>query len=570
MNQDLFKHFLNTNSSDDDNTDIKTGQDHLSFENIIKSEQNDMITNDKLQATEITDRFGEDKVESNALTGNDGEFSEEELYQINNETLNHLKEIIPVQKFSAYFENNFTLINIDIETVKFSVSTPFIKNMIEKHYLNQLAESILSVLGKRYNVQINLGKIKKSLSSNSENILKQLSNDNPFETFKENSKLAQNSLDINSTTFDLGLTPTAGDKLDQVDSRYMDYMEESSQLGITIDPRKTFDNFIIGPSNNMACATAKAVVTNPGKTGKYPSLYFYSNSGLGKTHLLHAVANGIKDKHPALAICMITARDFMKEMINAMKENKMERFQKKYSERIDVLMIDDVHELKNKKGTQNEFFHVFNALYNKGKQLIFTSDKPPKEIDGLEERIKTRLQWGLVIDIQLPDLETRIAILKRKAEELDLYLQDDVLNVIACSIKSSIRELEGSLIKLSAYADVMKVQIDSDMVKDLLVLTPEEEAKTITIDLIAKTTAHYLKIPLADLKSRARSKEITRARHIAMYLSHKVVGATLQEIGKFYGGRDHTSVMHATKKIKEMLKTDNSLSKDLTFIESNL
>ena len=291
---------------------------------------------------------------------------------------------------------------------------------------------------------------------------------------------------------------------------------------------------------------------------------------MGKTHLLHAVANGIREQYPNLIICLITARDFIKEMINSIQKNDMSSFQRKYSEKIDVLMIDDIHELKNKKGTQNEFFHVFNELHNRGKQLIFTSDKSPDEIDGIEERIKTRLQWGLVLDIQKPDLETRIAILKRKAYELDLYIPDDILNLIACSIKNSIRELEGSLVKLSAYTDVMKVEIDTEIVKDLLNLESNDESKTHTLDTIAKACSQQFKVHIADLKSKTRSKDITTARHVAMYLSHKILGATLQEIGKFYGGRDHTSVIHAIRKIKDLLKSDSNLSKDIILVENLL
>ncbi len=372
---------------------------------------------------------------------------------------------------------------------------------------------------------------------------------------------------VRDAKFTLELRPDHDDRRSEVESRYIDHMRPSSR-GILIDPNKRFQNFIIGPSNNMACATAKAVAGNPGKNGKYPSLYIYSHSGLGKTHLLHAVANEIKELYPELVLCLITARDFMNEMVNAIQNNNINEFRKKYSEKIDVLMIDDIHELKDKHGTQNEFFHIFNELHNKGKQLIFTSDKAPKEIDGIAERIKTRLQWGLVIDIQRPDLETRLAILKKKAASLDLYLSDDVLGLIASSIKSSIRELEGSLIKLSAFSEVMKVEIDTQIVKDLLMLADGEGPKEITIDLVVKQLSNYFSTSIADLKSKSRNKEIARPRHIAMYLSRKLAGVTHQEIGRFFGGRDHSSVLHAINKVAEQLKTDTNLERELFEIES--
>jgi chromosomal replication initiator protein len=260
----------------------------------------------------------------------------------------------------------------------------------------------------------------------------------------------------------------------------------------------------------------------------------------------------------------------MDEMIELMKKNKINEFVKKYTEKIDVLMIDDIHELKNKEGTQDQFFHVFNEMHNKGKQLIFTSDKRPKEIDGISERIKTRLQWGLVVDIQPPDLETRIAILRRKMESIDLYVTEDVLTLIASKIKTNIRELEGSLVKLKAVSELMNVEIEIDLVKDQLMFNTDNDDKEITIEHITKSVSQYFKIPLVDLKSKSRNKDITKARHIAMYLSRMVANSKQQEIGEYFGGRDHTSVIHAVEKIKERIKIENTLAKDINSIESNL
>ncbi|MBT3583404.1 MAG: chromosomal replication initiator protein DnaA [Halobacteriovoraceae bacterium] len=500
-------------------------------------------------------------------------FNYEELEGINLEILNQLKENIAIQKFSTFFENTFTLASIEGQTIEFSVTTPFIKNMIQNHYLEQINEAIIGILGKSYSIELIITGSKKSLSSNTNNILNSINKEKTTSLSENNSQIepqkSEKPRGAGDVKFTLDLTPTKEDLISKVESTYIDHMNPGPS-GILIDPNKTFDNFIVGPSNNMAFATVISVANNPGKSGKYPSLYVYSSSGLGKTHLLHAVANRIKENYPEFAVCLITARDFMKEMIEAIQIKQLAEFQKKYSETIDVLMIDDIHELKNKQGTQNEFFHIFNELHNKGKQLIFTSDKSPKEIDGIEERVKTRLHWGLVLDIQKPDLETRIAILKRKAYELDLFLTDDVFNLIASSIKASIRELEGSLIKLSAFADVMNVEIDNDMVMELLDLKSKGEGKEITLESIARTASQYFKIPMADLKSKARGKDITKARHIAMYLSRRILRATQKDIGNFYGGRDHTSVIHGVKKITDQLKTDVNTSKDVIYIENNL
>jgi chromosomal replication initiator protein len=320
----------------------------------------------------------------------------------------------------------------------------------------------------------------------------------------------------------------------------------------------------------MAQAAAAAVSQAPGKNGKYPSLYVHSNSGLGKTHLLHAIANEITLRHPQLNICLISSKNFMDELISLVQQNKFNDFVKKYTENVDVLMIDDIHELKDKKGTQDQFFHIFNELHNKGKQLVFTSDKPPKEIDGISERIKTRLQWGLVVDIQTPDLETRIAILKRKMGSLDLYVTEDILTLIASKIKTNIRELEGSLVKLKAVSELMNVEIEIDLVREQLMFNQNENDKDITMDQISKATAQYYRIPLADLKSKSRNQDITKARHIAMYLARKIANAKQQEIGEYFGGRDHSSVIHAVNTISDKMKTDLSLSKDINSIETSL
>ncbi len=486
-------------------------------------------------------------------------------------------------KFNAFFKN-LEVQHLTSSTITFFVPTAFIKTMITEYLISFLEDAIFKTLGESRKIFI---KTESSIIEESYNkrdtslqlptekkpsVVRFLNNSLQSETNQKKEQLTTSLLEPSDPKeqkgINLDLIPTKEDLLSKVESKYINHMQPD-QSGILIDPNKTFENFIIGPSNNIACATAKAVANNPGKSGKYPSLYFYSDSGLGKTHLLHSVANTISNHYPSLIVCLITARDFMNEMIHSIQNNNISRFRKKYSEKIDVLMIDDIHELKDKQGTQNEFFHIFNELHDKGKQLIFTSDKPPKEIAGIEERIKTRLQWGLVIDIQRPDLETKIAILKKKAYELDLYCTDDVITLIASSIKSSIRELEGSLIKLSAFSDVMKMDIDEDIVREQLNLRSQNK-KVTDLDDIAKAVSQHFKIPLADLKSKARSKDITKVRHIAMFLSRKIIKATQQEIGHFYGGRDHTSVIHAVNKINQQVKKDSYLANVILEIQNLL
>lgn len=492
-------------------------------------------------------------IASSTLGASADQAYKEELKSINSEVLNHLKTIVPELNFKTYFEQGLELLSIEGQTAIFEVKTSFIKKSAEL-YKEEMSRALYNVLGTEYNIQINA---------------KDQNDGHKPQTIFNMNKEEIKPKSVSNMTFKLDLTPTRDDLKSKAEAEYIQHMNPN-KTGIRVDRAKTFDNFIVGPNNNIAQAAAKAVALTPGKEGKYPSLYIHSNSGLGKTHLLHAVANEIADRHPEYTICLTTARDFMEEMISLLKTNKITEFVRKYTERIDILMIDDIHELKNKEATQDQFFHVFNEMHNKGKQLIFTSDKRPKEIDGISERIKSRLQWGLVVDIQPPDLETRLAILRRKMEALDIYITEDVLTLIASRIKTNIRELEGSLVRLKAVSELMNVEIEVDLVKEQLNFNTGEDEKEVTIEAVAKATAQYFRLPLADLKSKGRSQDITKARHIAMYLARKVVNAKQQEIGAFFGGRDHSSVIHAVNAITEKVKVDASLSKDINAIETNL
>lgn len=536
MSQDLLKHFFSIDPK------------NVNKENDDKKDHNPMSFFEQLNSQP-----------TNSAQAPLDDAHAEELRAINDEVLLHLKSLVLEIKFKNYFENSLELISLENQQAVFSVRTYFIKKSADQ-YKEEIQKALYNVLGAVYAVEIQTKDQGSSQapSFNFESLLKAPSA--PAEAVKPIPSQAK---------FKLDLTPTREDLKSKVDAEYIEHMNPT-KTGIRVDRTKTFENFIIGPTNNIAQAAARAVAQKPGKEGKYPSLYMHSNSGLGKTHLLHAVANEISDHYPHYRICLITARDFMDEMISLMQANKINEFVRKYTEKIDVLMIDDIHELKNKEGTQDQFFHVFNEMHNKGKQLIFTSDKRPKEIDGISERIKTRLQWGLVVDIQQPDLETRIAILRRKMEELDLFINEDLLTRIASKIKNNIRELEGSLVKLKAYVDVMNAELDLNLVDELLGLKSGESTKELTIESIAKATAQYYRLPLADLKSKARTKNIVKARHVAMYLARKLTNITQEETGEYFGGKDHSSVIHAEKTIAKNVKSDASLAKDINTIETNL
>lgn len=486
------------------------------------------------------------------------EFSSDELKSITEALLEHLKSLISPNKFHAYFANSFTVSSIHQNEVEFVVSTSFIKKMIESNFTDVLKQTISEILGKAYNIRIEvISNENKRLSSNDENIL------NSIKTVPNKKPDSVK----NSTFFLDNLAPTQDDLIKAIDSKVIEH--HSEVLSNQIDSDKTFNNFVIGPSNNIAHALAMAVSKDPGKT--YPALYIYGSSGLGKTHLIHAIANFVGLTRPGMRICMTSANRFMNEMVDSMKANQHFEFRKKYTEKTDVLIIDDIHELKNRTGTQNEFFHIFNELMDKGKQLIFTSDKPPKEIDGIEERIRTRLSSALPVEIQQPDLETRIAILKKKAIEKDIYLSDDVVNLIAKCVKSNIRELEGCLIKLGAVTSILKVDIDLEVAKEHLKLNEElENQKNLTSDLVAKSVASYYKIPIGDIRGKAKTKEVALARQVAMYLINKLIKPTLKDNGQYFSGRDHSTVLHAINTIKDRIKVDNSLAQQILDIENQL
>jgi len=504
-------------------------------------------------------KYSKNDILSDFFTGQNSTVSQEKdgeqqsLKDLELALLSIIERSIDPSKYSTFVSGKLELSKLTESKAFFEAQTKFIQSNAESNLKHYFTQGLKELLGSDYEVTFEMKSPSFSIEKTQD-----ISLDSKKDVKKAN------------PSFTLDLSQTNQDIKSHVESEFIQHMNKNDVSYQTIDTNKTFDNFIVGPSNNLAFATACAVSESPGNKGKYPCLYIYSDSGLGKTHLLHAVANGIKDRHPSLSICLISAREFMKELINAYKDKALSDFQRKYSESVDVLMIDDIHELKNKTSTQEEFFHIFNFLHDKGKQLIFTSDKSPEKINGIEERIITRLQWGLVIDIQRPDIETRTAILKKKALELDFYVQDDVLTLIAGAIKTSIRELEGSLIKLQASAELMDVEIDIEIAKEILKLQNIEDITPATLESISKSTSQYFKIPLADLKSKSRSKEIVKARHIAWYLSKNLTTSTYKEIAKFFGNRDHSSVIHGVNKISEQTRNDPTVSRDILFLENNL
>lgn len=320
-----------------------------------------------------------------------------------------------------------------------------------------------------------------------------------------------------------------------------------------LDPRYNFDSFVVGASNQFAHASAVAVAEHPAK--QYNPLFLYSPPGLGKTHLLHAIGNYLIQHSPQARVAYLSAEKFVNELIESVQHRKMAQFRAKYRDSYDMILIDDIQFIAGKTTSEEEFFHTFNALHSSKRQIVVTCDRPPKEIEGLEERIRTRFEWGLVADISPPEIETRIAILKAKAERDDIYLPDDVSTFLASHIKSNVRELEGVLVRLQAQASLTGAEISLEMAKSQLKNVLPDEGTHFTIDSIQACVAKHFHIKIQDLKSTTRARPIALPRQIAMYLIRKYTGLGFKEIGHFLGGKDHSTIMHGCKKIETEIET---------------
>jgi chromosomal replication initiator protein len=321
----------------------------------------------------------------------------------------------------------------------------------------------------------------------------------------------------------------------------------------TLAPRYSFDAFIVGPSNQFAHAACRAVAEAPSRS--YNPLFIYGGVGLGKTHLMHAIGHYVLTHLTSLKLTYISSERFMNEMINAVRYDRILDFRERYRS-VDVLLVDDIQFIAGKEGTQNEFFHTFNALYDSQKQIVISSDCPPHEIPSLEERLRSRFEWGLIADIQAPDLETKVAILKKKAETEGIPLPDNVAIYIAGKIKSNIRELEGSLIRLIAYASLTGREISLALAQDVLRNVLQHDDRAVTIEIIQKYVSDYYQLKLAELKSRNNSKSIALPRQVAMYLCKSLTSASLPEIGRSFGGKHHSTVIHSIRKIEDLRQRD--------------
>lgn len=442
----------------------------------------------------------------------------EVINNIWNKALSVIKDRIPNQSYEAWFKP-MKILSCDDTKIVFEVPSAFFKDWIVHHYIEIIKSSLEIIDGQKREVELTIAPIQPGENQN-------LFADIPPEMLQKTPEKLQES--------DIFLT-----------SKY------------------SFNNFVIGNSNRFAHAASLAVAETPAKS--YNPLVIYGGVGLGKTHLLYAIGKNIKEKNPALKVVYITSEQFMNEMIGAIKMGyeQMIKFRNKYRT-VDVLMIDDIQFLGGKESTQEEFFHTFNALYEANRQIVASSDAHPKEIN-LEERLKSRFEMGLVADIQPPDFETRVAILMKKAEVEKTKIPDDVISFIADKISSNIRELEGALIRVVAYATLTDKKISIDLASQVLrdIVSAESESNAITIEKIKKAVIAHFNLNPSDMTVKKRTKDIAYPRQLAMYLCRELTNYSLLQIGKSFGGRDHSTVIHAYDIIKNKMEIDSSVSENV-------
>lgn len=442
-----------------------------------------------------------------------------DLQSLWEKTLNIIKGEMSEVSFNTWIKS-CEPISISSNLIKISVPNSFTQDILEKRYKDLVVNSIEAACSKIYKVEFI---IASDLQENEEKVEGKLKSDD------------KSSITVND------------------------------EMSSTLNPKYTFDSFVIGNSNRFAHAASLAVAESPAKA--YNPLFIYGGVGLGKTHLMHAIGHYALQNNPNAKVVYVSSEKFTNELINAIKDDKNEDFRNKYRN-VDILLIDDVQFIAGKERTQEEFFHTFNELHDANKQIILSSDRPPKEIPTLEDRLRSRFEWGLIADIQAPDFETRMAILKKKADVEKLNVANEVMVYIATKIKSNIRELEGALIRIVAYSSLTNRPITVDLAGEALKdIISNKQNKNITIDVIQDVVAGYFNLRVEDLKSQRRTRNVAYPRQIAMYLSRKLTDMSLPKIGEEFGGRDHTTVIHAYEKISDALSTDESLEhtvKDIT------
>ncbi len=466
--------------------------------------------------------------------------------------LKNLKEEIGAQNFNLWFSPSN--ININENTIVFSVPNKFYKDIIIESY----KEIILNIWKKYSNEELIISfNIYEETKNGSLNDIKISGLDNFFPSVEY--KKDKDINNINNLNNSINIINETYNNADNNKNKKINGPQQKSlkKHYLNLNIKYTFENFVIGSGNQFAHAACFAVANLPGHT--YNPMFIYSDVGLGKTHLLNAIGNKII-KEKDLNVFLVSSEQFTNEMISSIRDDKMIDFRNKYRN-VDVLLIDDIQFIAGKERTQEEFFYTFNALYENQKQIVVSSDKIPKDIISLEERLRSRFEWGLIADIQPPDFETRVAILKKKALLNEININDEIIYFIASKISNNIRELEGALIKVAAFSSFTGKKITLDLSKEALFNLIKEVEKPMTAEIIIKTVCNFFNINIPEIKSNKKLKEFVLPRQIAMYIIRANTTLSFPEIGDKFGGKDHSSVIYAVNKIKNNLKKDNELEK---------
>ncbi len=442
------------------------------------------------------------------------------------------------ENFSTYFAP-LRLVRVTGDSVDVEVDDEFFRDWVREHYQGLLNEAVSAAAGQAMLVDVRVAERRPAVSPPSVIPIVSVSAVTPAPVPVVVSGGAQAS-----------------------GAELMDFP------AFPLNPVYTFETFVVGPSNEMAHAATLAVTQDPARA--FNPLFIYGGTGLGKTHLLHAVAHGLRAAQPNLRICYVSAEEFTNQMIKSIQRQRMEAFRDRYRARCDVLLMDDAHVLAGKERTQEEFFYTFNALHAAQKQIILTSDKTPQDIPQLEERLRSRFQWGLITDIRAPQFETRVAILQTKAERDGIDLPDDVAFYLAKLMRANVRELEGALIRLSAYASVRGRQLSADFAHEALRDLIENRARTLNIDSIVKLVAEHFDVKVIDIKGVRRHRAISHPRSVAMYLCRKHTQSSYPQIGRGFGGKDHSTVISACRKVEHALEEDHTLRTEIEALERKL
>ncbi|WP_110954559.1 chromosomal replication initiator protein DnaA [Anaerosinus massiliensis] len=446
-------------------------------------------------------------------------------------------------------------ISLTDTTIELGTPKKFMKEWIESRYIPFIVDAGYEVTNKHLTV-----------------VITNLDLDNDINTSVPEAPIPQ-TRPVNTSNTQSIQTSLIDEETPQINQKSMDFKTQAPLIledSLSLNPKYVFETFVTGNSNRFAHAAALAVAESPAQV--YNPFFMYGGVGLGKTHLMHAIGHRILKNHPNLRVLYISSEKFTNELINSIRDGNPESFRQKYRN-IDVLLVDDIQFLSKKEHTQEEFFHTFNTLHEANKQIIISSDRPPREIQTLEDRLRSRFEWGLITDIQAPDLETRIAILRKKALLENLNVPNDVMVYIASRIDNNIRELEGALIRVMAYASLTNQVVNNELATEALKdVFPTSKTKQITLELIQEIVSSYFKIKVEELLVKKRTRNLAFPRQIAMYLCRELTDTSLPRIGEMFGGRDHTTVIHAHDKISrernEDMKLNNTIKELIKRIES--